>query len=113
MIPDVILTSPVLRAQQTARIVADQLDRGFVECPWMACGMDTETLLQELFPHLEKTAVLLVGHEPDFSTAIGTLLGIAGPKAFNIRKASLTALELDEAKPGSAQLQFLIPVRLM
>ena len=113
MVPDVILTSPVVRALQTARIVASQVEADLVECPWMACGMDTETLLKELFPHLEKSAVLLVGHEPDFSTAIGDLLGIAGPQAFKIRKASLTALELAEAKAGSAQLQFLIPVRLM
>ena len=113
MIPDVILASPVARSLQTARIVANQLDLDLVESPWLGCGMDTELLLKELVPHLEKSSVLLVGHEPDFSMAIGDLLGIAGPQAFKIRRASLTALELDEAKLGSAQLQFLIPVRLM
>ena len=113
LIPDVVLTSPVVRALQTARTVAHQLDMAYIECPWLACGMRTGTLLQELFPHLEKSSVLLVGHEPDFSVAIGSLLGIDGPQTFKIRKASLTALELYEANPGSAQLQFLIPVRLM
>jgi len=112
LVPDVILTSPVVRALQTARIVANQLDRAPIESSWLACGMKTETLLRELFPHLEKSAVLLVGHEPDFSEAIGALLG-AAPQAIRIRKASLTALELQEAKPASAELQFLIPARLM
>ena len=111
--PDIILTSPVVRAVQTARIVAGQLGRDVVECPWLACGMDTETFFEEIVPHLEKLEVLVVGHEPCFSTAIGALLGIPGPSPINIRKASLTAIELHEAKFGSAQLQFLIPVRLM
>ena len=108
LVPDVILTSPVVRALQ----MANQLDRAPIESSWLACGMKTETLLRELFPHLEKSAVLLVGHEPDFSEAIGALLG-AAPQAIRIRKASLTALELQEAKPASAELQFLIPARLM
>ncbi len=113
LIPDLILTSPVLRALQTARTVADAVGADLVMNSWLACGMDPGTLLRELAPHMEKSSILLVGHEPDFSAAIALLLGAAGPYALNIRKASLAALVLHEAKAGSAQLQFLVPARLM
>jgi len=113
LIPDLILTSPVLRALQTARTVADAVGADLVMNSWLECGMVPETLLRELASHMDKSSIVLVGHEPDFSAAISMLLGAAGPEAVNIRKATIAAVVLREAKPGAAQLQFLLPARLM
>lgn len=110
--PELILASPVLRALQTARIVADDIGVDLLASPWLACGMEPESLFRELEAHGKRRAVLLVGHEPDFSRAISALLGIAGQDSIRIRKASLTAVLWDE-ESGSAQLQFSVPVRLM
>ena len=56
---------------------------------------------------------MLVGHEPDFSQFAAFLLGLPTNQAINIRKASLTLLELDVFRAGAALLQFSIPCKLM
>ena len=114
LIPDLLVTSPVVRARQTAKIVARHLgDADLVEERWLACGMTPETCLRELSSWQKHRAVLLVGHEPDFSATIATLLGMTAPDGLQVRKASLTAIELPEPVAGAGHLQFLVPARLM
>jgi phosphohistidine phosphatase len=67
---DVCLSSPKVRAEQTARIVCEPL------------GLEVETseaLAGGAFDPLglaaERGGVLLVGHEPDFSNAVADLTG--------------------------------------
>lgn len=111
LLPDLIVTSPVVRARQTAAIVAKTLDMEPVEKDWLACGMNPDTCLHEL-AHL-RGAIMLVGHEPDFSAAIASLVGLRDPGAIKIRKASLTAVDLPDFAHGAGGLQFSIPARLM
>ena len=111
--PSVILASPVTRAKQTAHIIADAIGADMVKLEWLACGMDTEVCLRELSPYGHHPTVMLVGHEPDFSTTLAQLLGLADPEALHIRKASLTLINLPELKAGSGQLEFCIPCKLM
>ncbi len=113
LLPDLIMTSPVLRARQTAGIFAKVTGCDLVEEHWLACGMSPEGCLRELAAFLHKDFVLLVGHEPDISSAISFLTGLADSSALRIRKATLTILDLGEARAGCGQLQFLIPARLM
>jgi phosphohistidine phosphatase len=69
---DACLTSPKVRAAETARIACEQL--GEVEPqlePKLAGGpFDAEALAAGLGEH-----VLLVGHDPDFSAAVHSLTG--------------------------------------
>lgn len=110
--PELILVSPVLRAEQTAACVAAQLDGvESIVCPWLACGMEPATCVSELAAYKQFTSVLLVGHEPDIGLAIAYFMGISALN-LRIRKASLTALESGTLQPGSAQLQFMLPVQL-
>jgi len=111
--PAVVLSSPVIRAKQTAGIVADALGCEPVVEDWLACGMETSTLLARLAPHSASDSVMIVGHEPDFSVAIGELLGTSEPTAVLVNKASLTAVYAPWLEPGAGQLQFSIPCRLM
>lgn len=113
LVPDLIVSSPVLRAKQTAKIVAQKLGADLAEVHWLACGMANETCLKELRAMERHGSVMLVGHEPDFSEAAAFLLGLPDSDAVKIRKASLTAVDLPEIRPGRGQLQFLVPVRLM
>lgn len=112
--PSVILTSPLARAAQTARLFAAEVDEPeIVVAPFLASGMQPETALQELKAYNELNSLMLVGHEPDFSHLAAKLLGIVDSQKINIRKASLTLLEVDHAKAHSAVLQFSIPAKLM
>lgn len=108
---DLILTSPVVRARQTAKLVAPLLPQAdLIEVGWLACGMTPEDCRQGLLPFTDKESVLLVGHEPDFSETIAALLGMEDAQAIEIRKASLTAVALH---PTWNSLQFTLPCRLM
>lgn len=114
LLPEVIISSPVVRAWQTARIVAQKLGNAEVaEGRWLACGMDPETCLEELRPYTKTPSILLVGHEPDFGDAISSLIGLPDPAGLKIRKASLTAVDLPHLAAGRGELQFSVPVRLM
>ena len=111
--PDLILTSPLVRARQTADIVGKEigLTPSILEC--LACGMDLDTLLDELHPHAQSKSILVVGHEPDFSDAISNLLGMQDSFLMNVRKASLTGIELLDGDDPQGVMHFSIPARLM
>ena len=111
LVPDVILSSPVIRAHQTAQIVATAMDRKVLEVPWLACGMHPVACLEEIVKCGREKSLLLVGHEPDISRAIGHLVGLKTSQGLNIRKASIAGVTLDEEQTG--ELQFFVPVRLM
>ena len=75
--------------------------------------MHPDTALDELKSHLRFESVMLVGHEPDFSHLVAKLLGSPSNTRVNIRKASLTLFEIQDAKASTAVLQFSIPAKLL
>lgn len=114
LIPEMLLTSPVVRARQTAKIVAQKLANApLEECAWLACGMSPESCLSQLRNLESAASILLVGHEPDFGNAIAAMIGLPDAGALKVRKASLTAVDLCDFRTGAGQLQFVVPVRLM
>jgi len=110
--PDIILVSPLLRAQQTARPVADKFGIEIETVPWLAYGTATERVLEQLATRNEVSSIMLVGHEPDFGLLAAALLG-APKEAIRVRKASLLMLEVAEFRVGGAQLEWSIPAKVM
>ncbi len=81
---DACLTSPKVRALETARIACEQLDlEPEVEDALTGGGFDLATVTAG------RGDVLLVGHEPDFSNAIGDATGAT----VKLKKGGLAALE--------------------
>lgn len=114
LVPDLVVSSPVVRAEQTARAVAGHLGgRDVVVEQWLACGMAPDVCLQELAAYQKWETVMLVGHEPDFGDAIAACIGLSDPGALHIRKASLTAVDMPRLRAGAGRLEFCVPVRLM
>jgi phosphohistidine phosphatase len=74
---DLIVTSPLARARQTAEIVAEELGAGerIVDDERLAHGFTRKQLVRILAEHPEAGSVMLVGHEPEFSAVIGELTG--------------------------------------
>jgi phosphohistidine phosphatase len=121
-IPEMILSSPLVRAEETARLVARELNLPKLVqiADFLRAGMTSERAfsgLRELSvdrakreKYSEKTSIMLVGHEPDFSNLAGALIG---GRAGNVhfRKATLMGLTLQELKPGAGTIEFLIPVK--
>ena len=78
--PDVILTSPLIRAKQTAEIIAKRLGfkKRLIVAEPLSCGCDLNRLRDLLTQHAGAEMIMLVGHEPDFSSMVGELIGGGG-----------------------------------
>lgn len=111
--PKFILTSPLRRAHQTASEVAGLLGSELVTVRWLSCGATPNGILERLDEYKDSPAVMLVGHEPDFSTLIGALVGSTVHGSIHVRKASLTMIDLPALGPGFGRLEFMVPVKLM
>jgi phosphohistidine phosphatase len=104
--PDAILHSPLVRARETAQIVAETLglqDRLHEE-PGLACGCRLRDLQQMLDDRAHLNHILLVGHEPDFSTLTSTLIGGGNVR---MKKASLACVDAPGVAPGAGELRWL------
>jgi len=114
VIPDIILSSPLRRAEETARIFARELDvPNIVQVEeFLRPGMTAKSTLSGLEKYLEKASVLLVGHEPDFSTLAGSLIGTHAEN-IHFRKATLMSVSLPKMESGAGAIDFLIPVKCL
>jgi phosphohistidine phosphatase len=108
--PDAIVSSPKLRAMQTAEAVAAALARPVSADERLAGGFTVDALrmLLDRLAHGDGVRrVLLVGHDPDFSSVVSTLVGAKG-----IRLSTCTLARVDlDAQPVAAggSLRWLIP----
>ena len=108
---DLIITSPLARAFQTADIVADRLKMGekLVQDDRLAPGFGSDDLEKVLLDHAETQNVLLVGHEPDFSLTISTLVG----GRVLLKKGGLARVDITNTEPLQGELLWLLPPKLM
>jgi phosphohistidine phosphatase len=119
-----ILSSPLRRAEETARLLARELDLSkLVQIgEFLRPGMTAErgiSGLRELLKNVtkqekysEKVSIMMVGHEPDFSKLAGVLIG-GRAESVHFRKATLMGVTLQELKPGAGTIEFLIPVKCL
>jgi phosphohistidine phosphatase len=109
---DLILTSPLARAFQTADIVADRLKMGdkLVQDERLAPGFGSDDLLTLLNDHAEAQNILLVGHEPDFSQTVSALIG--GGRVL-LKKGGLARVDIIQLEPLQGEMVWLLPPKLM
>jgi phosphohistidine phosphatase len=111
--PSVILSSPVTRALQTAKIVAKSIEGAeVIEVPWAACGMDPFEAIPDLEAYARFPSVMLVGHQPDLGALAALLLGCDNVGALHVRKSLLCSIDVSRGfRHGS--LEFFVPVKFM
>ncbi len=113
-VPEVILTSPLVRAEQTAQIVAQVLPGcEMVTERWLASGMGADDFFEGIGAYKQHSSVMVVGHEPDFSETISAALGSTGFSVVRVRKASVTLVDFGSVRAGGGRLDWSLPVRLM
>jgi len=105
--PDLMLTSPKVRAADTARIVGRAVDAAPEEERALASGFGLADLGKVLAAHPAAKRVVLVGHDPDFSELASTLTGAT----IELRKGAIARIDLHDAAPGAGKgaLRWLIP----
>jgi phosphohistidine phosphatase len=109
---DLIMTSPLVRARQTAEIVARELrlPGALAIDERLAPGFGPNALLSILREHRANTALLLVGHEPDFSQTIAACIG--GGRV-ECGKGGLARVDLDDPDSIRGTLAWLLPARVL
>ena len=109
--PDVILTSPNVRAAQTAELVATALGLPVVETDVLAGPLDPGSVDGLLAAFGDPQRPLLVGHDPDFSELATEL---AGASELPMRKGALVRIDIARPlAPGSGVLRWLVPPELL
>jgi phosphohistidine phosphatase len=107
---DVVLTSPLKRAIQTAEIVSTNLQekQNLIKDNNLGTGSRTADLI-DILNSLEYQNVVVVGHQPDLSQHINNFCGTG---RFNLAfpPASLAKIEFDNSiKYGRGRLIYFIP----
>jgi phosphohistidine phosphatase len=105
---DLILSSPYVRAQQTAKIVAKALREEVTFTKFLVPDADPLDLIAEINDEKPHT-VLLVGHEPDLSQLISMLACGTTAGTFELKKGGLCKLTAETIAFGQcATLNWLL-----
>ena len=109
---DLILSSPYLRAKETAEIAAKTLDckKKLHLTPTLASSGNPRELIEELKrKHPKAKEVMLVGHEPYLSNLISLLLSGQTDISIQFKKAGLCHLSVSSLQYGRcATLEWLL-----
>jgi len=101
--PDLIVTSPLPRASQTAEIAAEHLKVKCREDKLLAPGFGRHEL-ERLLKKYPADSLMIVGHEPDFTHTISQLTGAS----LKLSKAGVALVDADpESEEG--KLLWLFP----
>ncbi|MBN2338527.1 MAG: phosphohistidine phosphatase SixA [Acidobacteria bacterium] len=111
--PDLVLTSPLRRAAETADIVARafSIERRVDVCAELLPGASMNRLIQHLAGIGKASSILLVGHQPDLGHLAAYLLGSAAPLV-EFKKGSLACIRTGALAPkAEGRLLWLLTPR--
>jgi phosphohistidine phosphatase len=109
--PDAVITSPKVRAAQTAEIVARHLGVPVVVDERVAGGLDLDDVEATLRAAGDPIRPVLVGHDPDFTDLVGEL---TASSAVTMKKGAMLRIDIDRPlTPGGGQLAWLITPNLL
>lgn len=114
--PQLLLTSPLTRAKQTAEILTQNAEwPRAVECPALAPGEPPESALDALRGHGGSEVIAVVGHQPGLGELIAACLpGSAQAQAFELRKFGVALLSFEGVpRSGTATLRWLLAPKLL
>ena len=111
---DIILTSPLVRARQTAEIVAAGLDPrpSIVNVDSLAPDGSYAAVIADLEKHSRKTRIALVGHEPTIGELAARLIG--SRHAIEFKKGAVCCIDLETVPPaGPGALRWLLTPKIL
>jgi phosphohistidine phosphatase len=107
---DVILSSPKVRARETAEPVAEALGHDVTIDDRLAGGLDLEDLEAVLRDAGDPRRAVLVGHDPDFSSMASDAIGAE----VAMKKGAIVRIDFDgDVSPGSGRLRWLVSPELL
>jgi phosphohistidine phosphatase len=106
---DLLLSSPLTRAHQTAEIVGAAIGMSVTLDPMLAPGFDMR-MLTSLLERQAVQRVMLVGHEPDLGLLAS---GLIGGGQIELRKGGLALVDLPHDVEVDGVLRWLLPPRVL
>ena len=105
--PDVVLSSPLVRAVRTAELFSEAVSSGRPQVvDRLRPGASWSDMARAMAEHPDARRVMFVGHEPDLSSTIQHLTGAVSVR---MRKAGLACLEFyGTPEPGGGEIAWLI-----
>ena len=104
--PDVVLSSPLPRAFQTAELFCEAVGGEPIADDRLRPGAGWGELARAMADHPDARRVMFVGHEPDLSSTV-TLL--SGASSVRMRKGGLACLEFyGVPEPASGEIAWLL-----
>jgi len=103
IVPDLIMTSPLVRAVETAAIVADVLaldPKQIRTSENLAPGGSFDRLFAEIKKQKRMESVVLVGHEPDLSSLLSLIVSADGNLSIPLKKGGVCCISLTETVPA-------------
>ncbi len=115
--PDVVLSSPLRRAEQTAAVMTKTLARQLrVEIyPLLAPGHEAAEVLRGLRPHRAARELVMVGHQPDLGQLASYLLTRSSNLvALPFKKGGVAAIQVATIPPRASGvlMWFMTPKQL-
>src|SRR3954465_11499424 len=108
---DLVAASPLVRAAQTAEILASEYKCKVVTVDALAPEEDPARTVEWIEQHPMEGTLALVGHEPQLSRLIGLLL-VGKTKAFvDLKTGGACFMEAPAVSPGSFTLKWLLTRR--
>jgi phosphohistidine phosphatase len=109
--PDVFITSPKIRAKETADLAAAPSGLPVIVDERLAGSLDVKALEQILIDAGRPSRPVLVGHDPDFSELLAELVGVAD---LPMKKGAYARVDLDvPIRPAAGRLRYLLPPDLV
>lgn len=111
--PDVILTSPLPRALQTAKIAAKAWGRIKPTIEPALADANINKILAAIEARPRDAAVALVGHEPALSALLARLLGSPASERLTIRKGGAALVDLPGTPAAGGRLVWYLRPRIL
>jgi phosphohistidine phosphatase len=111
--PDVLLTSPLVRARQTADIAAEAWGKIEPREEEALAGGTFEAIAAAVEKHSDKGVVAIFGHEPDVSTVLARLLGSKAGERFTFRKGGAALVDVPGRLAEGGALVWFVPPRVL
>ena len=111
---DVVLTSPLVRARQTAEVIASAFEPGppVVAIDSLAPDGGYQAVLADLEKHAKRTRIALVGHEPAIGELAARLIG--SRHAISFKKGAVCRIDVETIPPvGPASLRWFVTPRIL
>jgi len=113
--PDLIVSSPYVRASQTASILAKELNykEELAYNDFLVPMAEPDDMIGEINEKISVDELMLVGHEPNLSSLVSVLLAGNPDLSINFKKGGVCCLSVDDLHyDRKATLEWLVTPKI-